>query len=207
MSWVGVVCDPVDEERSTLFGGCFAWGDGRTYVTADHIVQASIERGAARLSIAGSATLPRPVTSVRRHPRLDLAVLTAEHEVDAYTQTAAPVVGQVVGSMAFAPGDGGVVSAVSRVTAVGGRRSSVSTPETRGSDCGGPDVAYAGQPIFVLFDEFDRGFSGAPVLDVGGRVLGVLVNHWKPTPALGTRSIALRFDAVLSWIEETTTCR
>ena len=78
VGFVGAVVEPIDDERSKLFGACFAVLDPRLMMTADHVVEGALERGATRLHVLGPGLAPVPVISILRDPVADVAVLVVE---------------------------------------------------------------------------------------------------------------------------------
>jgi S1-C subfamily serine protease len=201
MSFVGIVCEPIDEERGRRFGAAFAWRDGRFFVTADHVVTAALERGVERLYVEGPSVWPNvilsiPVTVAARDSLRDVALLVAEEGseiVGPFREAAAPVVGEVVGSLCFV-GDG-MDELVTRVTGVG-RVYGTSTAATRGSESG--DAVPFAFDALVLADNVDDGFCGAPLVNVHGQVVGVVSKR------RDGRGIATRFDLTVPWLSENT---
>lgn len=61
--------------RPRFLGTCFAFGDGRTYLTAAHCVPADDEDAKSVYLMRPSRGGMRQVLAVRRHPTADLAVL------------------------------------------------------------------------------------------------------------------------------------
>lgn len=110
MGFVGAVIDPIDSDRSALFGACFAMLDREHFVTADHVVGAAIGEDVQRydgperrtpardLHVMGPGLWPVRVERAHRHPTADVAVLYAPHDaaVEPFTETATPEVDQAV---------------------------------------------------------------------------------------------------------------
>jgi S1-C subfamily serine protease len=197
MSFIGVVSDDFTDDHAAHFGACFAWGDGRHFITADHVIEAAEERGASTLTVAGpgeaaGVLLAAPVSVVARDPARDVALLRWDAEpVEPFRYVAGPLVGQVVGSLAFV-GDS-MLQLVSRVTGLGFIRGT-STAATRGSE-DGADVAYGFHGVFLV-REVERGFCGAPLLGADGEVLGVI------SKTRDGRGVASRFDQAVPWLAE-----
>lgn len=185
--FVGAVVDPVDDERSSLYGACFAI-DTRHFVTADHVVTAGAERGARRLHVIGLGMWPTPVEAVFRHPTFDVAVLRVAHDVDVqpFWPAPRPLVGDVVDLAALK----------------GATRLELRTTVTGFGRCV-PRAPYSFAAI-ELADAPGRAFSGAPVIGADGGVVGVLTQT-ASGGELGDeqRGIALLLEPCLSWLTET----
>src|SRR4051794_29046371 len=97
-SFIGAVVEPIDAERSTLAGGCFALFGRCWFVTADHVLEAARERGHERLHVLGPGLDPVPVAETWRHPMMDVAVMYAPHDgsIEAFAAVGPATVGQAV---------------------------------------------------------------------------------------------------------------
>jgi len=175
--FVGVVIEPIDEQRSRIFGACFALFDRHHFVTADHVIEAALERGAEQLHVSGPGLWPVPVEGTFRHATHDLAVLRAPHDADVepFAEVGEPVVGAEVRATGLA---GGAWQSVTTTVAAIERVSKTSTAASRGTLpehlVGGSRSCRYSFPAFATADAFGRGFCGAPVRDADERVLGVV---------------------------------
>lgn len=194
MGFVGAVVEPIDGERSRLFGATFSLFDGEHFITPDHVVTWALEHEAAEaLYVLGAGLEPVRVEDVFRHPSADLAVLRAPHgsDVEPFASLATPVRGTEVTLSAWRGISAGSGLATVATTVTG--RVVVRPPRR-------PSGTYEFE-AFELADAFGKGFSGSPVVDARGRVLGM---HTQTLADLrGARGIALALDApeVRLWIE------
>jgi S1-C subfamily serine protease len=200
--FVGAVTEPITPERSLLFGACFAL-DTRTVVTADHVIEAALERGAKALHVLGPK-VEAAVEKVSRHPDWDLAILEVEHELEVVPFSVAPPVrGEDVRLHAWTRA--GKLSMFTQVAGMVEKVQVASTATTRGTK---PEhqvleprtVTYA-YPGIVLSDAPSKAYSGAPVVNDAGQAIGVL------TLRRGGQGIALRLDTVISRSAENTARR
>jgi hypothetical protein len=164
MSWVGSVCEPLDEGVRSA-GQCFAFGDAQHVVTNDHVVRAAIAHGIDPLYVTGPGLqAPVPAVADLGLPHLDLAILRIERDVsiEPFRAAGGVDVGERVDVSAWVS-PGLVVAVSTRVIAVNvlaGNRAS-------------PMIQVANTP------PMGPGWSGAPV-HRGGRVVGVLVGGAYP---------------------------
>jgi hypothetical protein len=75
-AFVGAVVSPIDSDRSTLHGACFAFLDGDHFVTADHLIEKAIAEGHHQIQVMGPGLYP-VTADVFRHSSADVAVLRA----------------------------------------------------------------------------------------------------------------------------------
>jgi hypothetical protein len=174
VGFIGAVVDPIDAERSSVYGVTFALGSPSHFVTADHVIEAAHERGSeGRLHVLGPGMDPAAVSAIHRHPTMDLAVLGVEGaEVEPFREVGVPQVGET----AYVYGVRGGRPEVRAVAVQSGARMlhTVSTPLSRGTDpapAEARELLYA-QPAFAIDAELDHGFSGSAVY-TAERVLGV----------------------------------
>ena len=208
MSFVGAVVKPIaGTDRSRLFGACFCLLTPRTFVTADHVTQAAIERGAEHMYVTGPGLEAHPVTAMHRHGRFDLAVLQVEHDLalDPFDVGVSPSVGQAVSARAFS--SDGWQSLETFVTALCPVEHT-STAVTRGTTdlkhrVGAKRYAY---PAVALAEAPGKAFSGAPVIDPHGDAIGVfsLNRGFGSIEHHVMRGLAVRLDAALPWLHTIT---
>jgi hypothetical protein len=213
MSFVGVICEPVTDIDWYFLGGCFAFRDRSSFAACDHVIESALERG-HELHVAGPGLLPVPVEEVARHPTHDIAMLRAASgcdPVEPFTEVAAPVVGADVSVTAATRGEWqtltGSIASLLTVKGTCTAASRGSSPEGREDD---PRYVREGAELHYHYPGFSfsapttRAFSGAPVIDRDGRVLGH-VTQGRESGAVGSRlkrAIAIRLDACLPWIDK-----
>lgn len=197
--FVGAVVEPIDDERSRLFGACFAI-DRQHFVTADHVIEAARERGAERLHVIGSGMPPSPVTSTFRHPSADVAVLHVEHDarIPWFDMVGEPEGGETV--RMFAPATREHASA--KVTGHGRRLNTTSTAHSRGTR---PEHLQRSPrernySYFALkFDEApDHGYSGSAVWGADDALIGLYTSSRRGE----NEGFALQIATLLPWLNE-----
>jgi trypsin-like peptidase len=205
--FVGLVCEPIDAERSAVIGGCFALYDPCTFVTGDHVTLAAIERGVERLHVIGPGLEPTPVTSVHRHPTADMVVLRAPHtrDVEPFATIATAVVGEPVSVRAYRASAWETLTtpvcglADLRFTSTAASRAT--KPEHLVRELAPREYRQA---AVMLADAGGHGFSGCPVLAAHGGVVGVVV-HSRSFGADDGRGVrrggAVRLDALAGWLD------
>ena len=171
VGFVGAVVEPIDDERSKLFGACFAVLDPRLMMTADHVVEGALERGATRLHVLGPGLAPVPVISFLRDPVADVAVLVVERsDVHPFREFGEVEVGAAVSLFA--------ASAQQLLhTSVTGREHLVveSSARSRGTD----PVPPCARTNTYRYDALAldcapaKGFSGSPVWTDDGALVGL----------------------------------
>jgi S1-C subfamily serine protease len=163
MSWIGAIAKRVDDERSSLFGACFALFDRQWFATADHVVELAHSRDVADLHIIGPELPPVPVVAVHRHPSHDLAILHAPHTapITPYARITNPIEGDAVHLRAWRRGGWDELDA--RVTGHG----QIKDQQFRGLR------RYSGK-VFTFDAVAGPGFSGSPVVTAAGDVIGVV---------------------------------
>jgi hypothetical protein len=90
--------EPIDAERSRLFGGCFALLDGQHFATPHHVVTWALEHERAEgLHVCGSLA-PVPVEGMFAYPTADLAVPRAPHDShgEPFAEPGTPILGETV---------------------------------------------------------------------------------------------------------------
>jgi len=139
------------------------WGAGGVIVTADHVVEQDED---IRLLLSDEREVSAEL--VGRDPSTDLAVLRAGEAASVVPAEQAPEDEVRVGQLALAvgrPGRGGVQASLGVVSAIG-------RPQMRRRR--GPDALMRSDAS--LFP----GFSGGPLIDVGGRAIGVNTSRFRP---------------------------
>jgi S1-C subfamily serine protease len=150
------------EARGRLAASGVVWSEDGTIVTAHHVIERD-----EQITVGLADGRAVEATLVGRDPSTDIAVLRTEAAVlnmeDGGTAVAprAPAEGVRVGHLALAlgrPGEG-IQATMGVISALGG---SWRTP-------GGGDIERYVQPDIVMYP----GFSGGPLIDSSGRVIGV----------------------------------
>ena len=169
--FVGAVVEPIDDERSRLFGACFAVLDPRVMMTADHVVEGALERGATRLHVLGPGLAPVPVISILRDPVADVAVLVVERsDVHPFSDFGEVEVGAAVSLFAAS-------AQQLLTTSVTGREHLIveSSARSRGTDPVPPcaRIRTYRYPALALDCAPAKGFSGSPVWTDDGALVGL----------------------------------
>lgn len=145
-----------------------AWGDGGIVVTADHVLERDDE---VRVTLPGGGDTSAQVLG--RDPGSDLAALRVASSEGLAVAERAPEDSTRVGSLVLAvgrPGDEGVQASLGVVTAIGGAWRS-----RRGSQVEG----------YLRTDTtFYPGFSGGPLVDASGRLVGINTSRFRPGPGI-----------------------
>lgn len=198
--YVGAVVDPINGERNHYFGACFAIGDGRHWMTADHVVEAALERGTDTLHVlVVERMMPAPASEVFRHPTLDVAVLRiAAHDadIDAFTWLADAAIGDEVSLV-----DPSAREVVTTSVAGHWRLRRESTAATRGTTPAPADariLAYR-EPIMAIPGAPGHGFSGSPVWNADGELVGMYSARDRDTDT----GFALQISAAAPWLAAT----
>jgi hypothetical protein len=193
VSFVGCVVDPIDAGRSTLHGACFALSPDLV-ATADHVVEAALERGHESLHVIGPGLEPEPVCAIVRHDEWDVALLRFDRDLFEPFGLAPPLVGSAVTLGAF--GSSGRLQARTVVTGLLEEVQAQSTQASRGTAdrhlAREPRVVTYSYPAVVMADAPPRAFSGTAVVDADGRAVGLYVLR------RGGLGVAVRLDAVVS---------
>lgn len=180
---VGVVCEPIDCQRSAAYGQCFSLLDTSVFVTPDHVVRDAYDRGAVTLHVVAPRLEPIRA-DVIRHPAADLAILRVEGSA----------------AIAFAaPRDPDGCEAVRLHAFRDGLDSVESTVTGKRMELGPPARPYRGD-VFALADAFGRGFSGSPVVADDGRLLGM--HTTTVTRNEVAQGLALRLVPHMQWIRD-----
>jgi S1-C subfamily serine protease len=138
--------------RRRLPASGIAWGDGLV-LTADHVIERDEE-----ISVGLPDGREVPATIAGRDPGSDLALLRAQTALSAAPRTEAAKVGHLVLAVGR-PGPNGLTAAMGVISAVGG-------PWRSGR--GGTVEGYIRADVTMY-----PGFSGGPLVDVEGRVIGI----------------------------------
>jgi hypothetical protein len=84
MSFVGIVCRPLDGDRLKKVGTCFAFGPPGCLLTAAHVVHGLERRGLEKYVVAGPGMGPVPIRAALTCDDVDLAVLITEQAADPF---------------------------------------------------------------------------------------------------------------------------
>jgi S1-C subfamily serine protease len=193
--FVGAVAEPIDGERSRFFGTAFAVFNGEYFLTPDHVLTWALEHeGAEALYVLGPGLEPVPVAQIIRHPSADLALLRTSHgrTVEPFVEVTPAELGAEVTLSAWRPISQG--SGLARVaTAVSGF--GLVRPPKR------PRGLYEFGAL-GLVDAPGKGFSGSPVADATGALVGVSTQTMTLDDG-STRGVALSLSApgMRDWLE------
>ncbi|MCS7003111.1 MAG: S1C family serine protease [Dehalococcoidia bacterium] len=154
------------------------WTDDGVIVTADHALER--DEGVTVLGADGRET---PATIVGRDPGSDVAVLRAQTRgLTVAARGAEPKVGHFVLAVAR---PGGVAATAGVISAIGGP-----TRTMRGGRIEG----------FLRTDAvYYPGFSGGPLVDVAGKVLGMMTTHFGGSVAIPTSALTRTVETLMTY--------
>lgn len=153
------------EARRRVAASGTVWGAAGLIVTADHVLEREED-----IVVTLSGGQEAPATIAGRDPGTDIALLRIEaHDLASIEQAPSPKVGRLVLALGR-PGPGGTMATAGIVSAIGG-----------------PARTWRGVRLegFIRTDALlYPGFSGGPLIDIQGRVLGISTSHLAPGASL-----------------------